>query len=73
MPWQRYACSPNMRKHLVAVFSILLMTPAMAKDIDLSKGGMSREYGRTKQALSLKNNAARPRGIGCGRGGRVRA
>jgi hypothetical protein len=49
-----------MRKYLVAIFSILSITPAMANDVDLSKGRMSHEYGRTKQALSLKNNTARP-------------
>jgi hypothetical protein len=49
-----------MRKYLVATFSILSIAPAMADDIDLSKGHMSHEYGRTRQALSLKNNTARP-------------
>ena len=51
---------PSMRKYLVAIFSILLITPAIANDVDLSKGDISREYGRTKQALSLRNNTARP-------------
>ena len=32
----------------------------MANDVDLGRGRISREYGRTKQALSLKNNTARP-------------
>jgi hypothetical protein len=49
-----------MRKYLVAIFSIISITPAMANDVDLSKGRVSHEYGRTKQALSLKNNTARP-------------
>jgi hypothetical protein len=31
----------------------------MANDVDLSKGRMSHEYGRTKQALSPKNNTVR--------------
>jgi hypothetical protein len=53
-------CVPNMRKYLVAIFSILSITPAMANDVDLSKGRMSHEYGPAKQALSLKNNTARP-------------
>jgi hypothetical protein len=49
-----------MRKYLVAIFSFLSITPAMANDVDRRKGRMSREYGRTRQALSLKNNTARP-------------
>jgi hypothetical protein len=48
------------RKYLVAVFSVASIMPAMADDVDLSKGRMSYEYGRTKQALSFKNNTARP-------------
>ena len=49
-----------MRKYLVAIFSFLSITPAMANDVDLGRGRISREYGCPKQALSLKNNTARP-------------
>ena len=49
-----------MRKYLVTIFTLLSITPGMANDVDLSKGRMSHEYGRAKQALSLKNNTRRP-------------
>jgi hypothetical protein len=49
-----------MTKYLVAIFSIVTITAAIAADVDLSKGRIIHEYGRTKQALSLKNNTARP-------------
>jgi hypothetical protein len=49
-----------MRKYLVAIFSTVSITVAMANDFDLSKGRLSYEYGRTRQSLSLKNNTAHP-------------